>query len=210
MSLCMKLRAGVQMGIFKAPGICLKLQAGQSCLRPQPRPSDGPRTAPCVGPVLKERPTAPSSRRRVAAVGGAGARIKELGSDYLDPDVYPTAEPCSNASLQRPMSPFAIYTLYLLCSGLNNEDGRQSAPLAEAMYCTSTRRASSRCAGETGTRTRTNTNPYGTEASAAGRSGRACVARAVSVEGGGTVTKALYCASVRCASSRCLRTPCKM
>ena len=35
------------------------------------------------------------------------------------------------------------------------------------------------------TRTRGNTNPYGTEANAAGRSGRACVARAVSVERGG-------------------------
>ena len=32
---------------------------------------------------------------------------------------------------------------------------------------------------------KTNTNPYGTEASAAGRSGRACVARAVNVERGG-------------------------
>ena len=35
------------------------------------------------------------------------------------------------------------------------------------------------------TRTRTYTNPYDTEANAAGRSGRACVARAVSVERGG-------------------------
>ena len=42
--------------------------------------------------------------------------------------------------------------MYLLCSGLNNEDERQSAPLTETLYCTSTRRASSRCAGETGTR----------------------------------------------------------
>jgi len=36
-----------------------------------------------------------------------------------------------------------------------------------------------------GTRTRTNTNPHGTKANAAGRSGRACVARAVSAERGG-------------------------
>ena len=35
------------------------------------------------------------------------------------------------------------------------------------------------------TRTRTNTGPYGTETNAAGRNGRACVARAVSVERGG-------------------------
>jgi len=34
-------------------------------------------------------------------------------------------------------------------------------------------------------RTQINTSPYGTEASSAGRSGRACVARAVSVERGG-------------------------
>ena len=40
----------------------------------------------------------------------------------------------------------------------------------------------SRSSARQGTRTRTNTGPYGTEASAAGRSGRACVARAVSVE----------------------------
>ena len=35
------------------------------------------------------------------------------------------------------------------------------------------------------TRTRTNTTPHGTEASAAGRSGRACVARVVRAERGG-------------------------
>ena len=42
----------------------------------------------------------------------------------------------------------------ILCmaSGLNNEDGRQSAPFTETLYCTSTRRASSRYAGEIGTR----------------------------------------------------------
>ena len=50
-----------------------------------------------------------SSRRQVAAVGGAGARIAVLGSVNLDPDVYPTAGPCSNASLQRNMG---------LCRGL--------------------------------------------------------------------------------------------
>ena len=73
----------------------------QRCLRPQPRPSDGPRTAPCVDPVLKERPTTPSSRRRATAVGEAGARIAVLGSGDLDPGVYPTARPCISASLQR-------------------------------------------------------------------------------------------------------------
>ena len=41
----------------------------------------------------------------------------------------------------------------LLCSGLNNEDERQSAPLTEVLYCTSTRRPSSRYAGETGAST---------------------------------------------------------
>jgi len=35
---------------------------------------------------------------------------------------------------------------------LNNEDERQSAPLTGTLYCTSTHRASSRYAGETGTR----------------------------------------------------------
>ena len=50
------------------------------------------------------------------------------------------------------MSRFAISTVYLLCSGLDNEDERQSAPLTKALYCTSTRRVSSRYAGETGTR----------------------------------------------------------
>ena len=73
----------------------------QRCLRPQPRPSDGPRTAPCVDPVLKERPTTSSSRRRATAVGEAGARIAVLGSENLDPGVYPTAGPCISASLQR-------------------------------------------------------------------------------------------------------------
>ena len=29
------------------------IRAPARCLRPKPRPSDGPRTAPCVGPVLK-------------------------------------------------------------------------------------------------------------------------------------------------------------
>ena len=43
-------------------------------------------------------------------------------------------------------------TRCLLCSGLNNVGGRQSAPLTETMYYTSTRRASSRYAGETRTR----------------------------------------------------------
>ena len=50
------------------------------------------------------------------------------------------------------MSRFVIYTLHLHCSGLIFEDERQSAPLTEALHCTSTRRASLRYAGETGTR----------------------------------------------------------
>ena len=45
-----------------------------------------------------------------------------------------------------------MYTVYLLCSGLNNEDERQGAPLTETLFCTSMRRASSRYEGETGTR----------------------------------------------------------
>jgi hypothetical protein len=45
--------------------------------------------------------------------------------------------------------PYVTWVLDLLCSGLDNEDERQSAPLTEALYCTSTRRASSRCAWET-------------------------------------------------------------
>ena len=45
----------------------------------------------------------------------------------------------------------SIYTVYLLCSDLNNEEKRQSAPLTETLYYTSTRRASSRYAGETAT-----------------------------------------------------------
>ena len=51
--------------------------------------------------VLKDRPTAPSSRRRAAAVGEAGARIAMLGSENPDPGVYPTVGPCISASLQR-------------------------------------------------------------------------------------------------------------
>ena len=42
------------------------------------------------------------------------------------------------------MSRFVIYTVYLLCSGLDNEDERQSGPLTETLYCTPMRRASSR------------------------------------------------------------------
>ena len=54
-----------------------------------------------MDPVLKERPTAPSSRRRATAVGEAGARIAVLGPENLDQGVYPTAGPCISASLQR-------------------------------------------------------------------------------------------------------------
>jgi hypothetical protein len=50
------------------------------------------------------------------------------------------------------MSRFVICTVYLLCSGLGNGDERQSAPLTKTLYCTSALRASSRYAGETGTR----------------------------------------------------------
>jgi hypothetical protein len=50
------------------------------------------------------------------------------------------------------MSRFVIYAVHFLCSGLNSEDVRLSTPLTEALYCTPTRRAPSRYAGETGTR----------------------------------------------------------
>ena len=50
------------------------------------------------------------------------------------------------------MPRFVIYTVYLLCSGLNDEGERQGAPLSETLRYTSTCRASSRYAGETGTR----------------------------------------------------------
>jgi hypothetical protein len=45
------------------------------------------------------------------------------------------------------MSRFIICTVSSLCCGLNNEDERQSASLTGALYCTSTRYASSRYAG---------------------------------------------------------------
>ena len=44
---------------------------------------------------------------------------------------------------------------------MNNEDERQSAPLTETLYCTSTRRASSRYAGETGEQTPKTENKRG-------------------------------------------------
>ena len=63
---------------------------------------------------------------------------------------------CSNAAKPTTQSQSCTYTctfiVHLLCSGLNNEDERQSAPLTETLFCTPTRRASSRCAGETGAR----------------------------------------------------------
>ena len=40
-------------------------------------------------------------RRRATAVGEAGARTAVLGSENLDPGVYPTAGPCISASLKR-------------------------------------------------------------------------------------------------------------
>ena len=97
------------------------------------------------GPEEGERPTTSSLRRRVTAVGGAGARIAQLGSETLDPGLYPTAGPCSNASLQRNLGlcrGLQYKRCTALCSGLNNEDERQSAPLTGALYCTPTRRAS--------------------------------------------------------------------
>ena len=73
------------------------------------RPAHHLGTPPTPDPVLKERPKAPSSRRRVTAVGGSGARIAVLGSDNLDPGAYHTARPCGTASLQRNLG---------LCRGL--------------------------------------------------------------------------------------------
>ena len=46
---------------------------------------------------------------RATAAGGAGARIAVLGPENLYPDVYLTAGPCSNTSLQRNLG---------LCRGL--------------------------------------------------------------------------------------------
>ena len=94
---------------LSSPAFPIQFTLSNTFTRPCTAPSGGPRTAPCVDPVLKERPTAPSLRRRVTAVGGASARIAVLGSDNPDPDVYPTAGPCSNAALKRSMC---------LCRGL--------------------------------------------------------------------------------------------
>jgi hypothetical protein len=126
----------------------------QRCLRPQPRPPDGPRTAPCVDPVLKERPTASSSRRRVTAVGGASARSRCWVQRIQIRAFTHSGAFVQCTALTPPgfMSRFVIYKVHLLCSGLNNGDGRPSAPLTDILYRTSTRRASSRYAGETGTR----------------------------------------------------------
>ena len=86
---------------LSSPAFPIQFTLSNTFTRPCTAPSGGPRTAPCVDPVLKERPTAPSLRRRVTAVGGASARIAVLGSDKIDPGAYPTAEPCRSASLQR-------------------------------------------------------------------------------------------------------------
>ena len=43
------------------------------------------RTAPCVNLALKERPTAPYSRRRPKAAERASARIAVIGTGNLDP-----------------------------------------------------------------------------------------------------------------------------
>ena len=50
------------------------------------------------------------------------------------------------------MPRFKVYTVYLLYSGLDNEDERQSTPLTVTLHCAFTRRVSLRYAGETGTR----------------------------------------------------------
>ena len=52
-----------------------------------------PLTAPRVDPVLKERPTTPSSRRRATTARGAGTQIASLGSENSDPGVYPRYDP---------------------------------------------------------------------------------------------------------------------
>ena len=57
---------------------------------------------------------------------------------------------CIAPALPGFISLIVISTVYLFCSGLDNEDGRHSAPLTETLHCTSTRRESSRYAGETG------------------------------------------------------------
>ena len=54
-----------------------------------------------MGPVRKGTPATYSQRRRATAVEGAVLRIAVLGSENLDPGVYPTAGPCISASLQR-------------------------------------------------------------------------------------------------------------
>jgi len=58
---------------------------------------------------------------------------------------------CSNAAKSTTQSQSCTYIctfkVHLLCSGLNNEDERQSAPFTETLYFTPTRYA-----GETGTR----------------------------------------------------------
>ena len=87
-----------------------------------------------------------SKRGRCAnrGVKSRGPRARRLSrSGALQQCIAPTKPGC--------MSRFVICTVHLLFSGLNNEDGRQSAPLTETLYCTSTHRASSRCAGGAGT-----------------------------------------------------------
>ena len=79
------------------------------------------------------------------------------------------------------MSRFAIYTVYLLRSGLNNEDERQSSPLTETLHCTSTRRASSRYAG----RDRDEETPK-TENKREMLMRRVCARRSLNPSGGGT------------------------
>jgi len=117
------------------------------------------------------------SKRRNTG-GGSGPLRESHGSVQrnLDPGTYPTAGPCSIASLNRNMWTPDVYTTVGPCSNaslqrnlgsccavcniqgvpplkwLENDNERQPPPLSGALYCTSTRRASSRYAGETGTR----------------------------------------------------------
>ena len=64
------------------------------------------------------------------------------------PHLYFALSPSGNKSKGRRAKPGCCSFF----TPLNNEDKRQSAPLTETLYCTSTRRASSRYAGETGKR----------------------------------------------------------
>ena len=74
---------------------------GREIIYAPPSRLSTPAAQPTMDPVLKKRPAASSSRRRVTAVRGGCARIAVLGSKNQDPDVYPAVGPCSSALLQR-------------------------------------------------------------------------------------------------------------